>query len=420
MVTVYEVVERRLEDVVLDRMAVEPVVVLHGPRAVGKSTLLRRIGERRGRAVLDLDDPETRELVSGGPSFAVAGTGPVLIDEYQHVPEVLDAIKAELNRDPRPGRFVLTGSTSYTTIPRAAQALTGRAHVMTVWPLSQGEIGNRRESLVERLLVDPAMVVDGGPSSTDRLGYAERVLAGGFPIPLRRGGRRARSGWFSDYLDLVIERDVLDIRRIRQRDVLPRLFRRLAAQTGQIVNVAHAARAEQLQPTVANDYAQLLEAVFLLHRLPAWGTTLGARVNVMPKIHLMDTGVGGWILGIVPEKLERRDPSALTELGHLIETFAVNEILKQVGWLDDVVRVGHYRTHDGAEVDLVLEASDGDVVAFEIKSGELVRPGDAAPLARLRDKLGDRFRGGVILHTGQFARPLGDRLYAAPLERLWS
>ncbi|MGH3565940.1 MAG: ATP-binding protein [Pseudonocardia sp.] len=420
MVVLTDVVARRLEEVVLDRMGVEPVIVLHGPRAVGKSTLLKRIGDRRGRPVIDLDDPETRAFVTGGPGFAVAGAGPVLIDEYQHVPDLLDAIKAELNRDLRPGRFVLTGSTNYTTIPRAAQALTGRAHVVTVWPLSQGEIEDRRESFVEKLLVDPSQVLEGPPSSTDRLGYAERVLAGGFPIPLRRAGRRARAGWFADYLDLVIERDVLDIRRIRQRDVLPRLFRRLAAQTGQIVNVASAARAEQLLPSAANDYAHLLEAVFLLHRLPAWGTTLGARVNVLPKIHLMDTGIGGWMLDVIPENLQRRDPSALTELGHLIETFAVNEILKQVAWVDDVVRAGHYRTHDGDEVDLVLQSSGGDVVGIEIKSGELVRPADAGQLGRLRDKLGDKFRGGIVLHTGRFARPLGDRLYAAPLECLWA
>ncbi len=189
------------------------------------------------------------------------------------------------------------------------------------------------------------------------------------------------------------------------------------SQTGQVVNVAHAARAEQILPTAANDYAQLLEAVFLLHRLPAWGTTLGARVNALPKVHVMDTGVGGWMLGIGREKFERREPAALTELGHLIETFAVNEILKQVGWSGDAIRSGHYRTHDGDEVDLVLEASSGDVLAFEIRSGELVRPADARPLGRLRDKLGDRFRVGIVLHTGGSTRPIGDRIVAAPAGR---
>ncbi len=342
------------------------------------------------------------------------------MDEYQHVPEVLDVIKAELNRDLRPGRFVLTGLTSYTTIPRAAQSLTGRAHVLTVWPLSQGEITRREERFAALLVADPSALMTSGQSQTDRIGYAELVLAGGFPIPLRRQPGRDRTSWFQDYLDLVVQRDVLDIRRIRQRDVLPRLLQRLAAQTGQIVNVAHAARAVRLQPSVAGDYARLLEAVFLVHRLPAWGTTLGSRVNTMPKLHLVDTGVGGWLLDITPETVAQRIPAALTEFGHLLETFVVNEVLKQLGWLDEVVRVGHYRTHDGAEVDLVVQLPGGSVVAVEVKAGERVTQATARPLALLRDKLGDRFRGGVVLHTGRYSSSLGDRLFAVPLDRLWA
>ncbi|MGQ0774518.1 MAG: ATP-binding protein [Pseudonocardiales bacterium] len=420
MAVLNQTVARRLEHIVTERMRTEPVIVLHGPRSVGKSTLLGRVAEKFGRPVMDLDDPLTRDLVSAGPGFVVQGDGPVFIDEYQRVPEILDAIKAELNKDLRPGRFVVTGSTSYTSIPRAAQSLTGRAHVITVWPLSQGEISGAHESFVARLLADPAAVAHGEPSATDRLGYAERVLNGGFPIPLRRQPGRARDTWFGDYLDLVVQRDVLDIRRIRQRDVLPRLLRRLAAQTGQIVNIAHAARAERLEPSAANDYAHLLEAVFLVHRLPAWGTTLSARVNTMPKIHMVDTGVGGWLLDVTMDSVERRVPSTLTELGHLVETFAVNELLKQVSWLDDDVRVGHYRTHDGHEIDLVLQLRGGDALGIEVKAGERVTRADTVSLARLRDKLGTRFRGGFILHTGPHTVPLADGIFAVPLDRLWA
>lgn len=300
----------------------------------------------------------------------------MFIDEYQQVPEVLDAIKAELNRNSAPGRFVLTGSTSYTTIPRAAQALTGRAHVITVWPLSQGEIGRRPETFAARLIEDLSLVlVDRTSSSTDRLGYAELALAGGFPIALHRPVA-TRGTWFADYLQLVIERDVLDIRKIRQRDVLPRLLRRIAGQAGQILNVA---QAEQLDKSLAGDYTQLLEAVFLVHRLPAWGTTLGARVNRLPKVHLVDTGVGGWLLNLTADAVAKRLPSVLSELGHLIETFAVNEMLKQISWLPEVVRPGHYRTRDGDEVDLVLELAGGDIIGIEVKAGERVTRADAAP-----------------------------------------
>lgn len=416
-------VPRRLEDVVLEQMRVEPVIVLHGPRAVGKSTLLRRLAARFDREVIDLDEPAVRDAVAAGPSFALGGDAPVFIDEYQHVPAVLDGIKAALNRDSRPGRFVITGSTNYTTIPRAAQSLTGRARVLTVAPLTQAELTAEAfpgtGSFLDRLLDDPAAAVLGPPGTTDRIGYAARMLDGGFPIPLARPSE-SRGAWFASYLDLVIERDVLDIRRIRQRDVLPRLLRRLVSQTGQLVNVAHAARAEGLDPSVAGDYTRLLEAVFLVHRLPAWGSTLGSRVNVHPKVHVVDTGVGGWLLDLTVEALARRSPVALTASGHLFESFVVNELLAQLGWRRDGVRAGHYRTHDGHEVDLILQIPGGYIVAVEIKAGERTAAADTASLARLRDRLGPRFRGGVVLHTGPQAVVLGDRLFAAPADRLWS
>lgn len=404
----------------LEAMRVEPVIVLHGPRSVGKSTLLGRLAAGFQREVIDLDDPAVRDAVAAGPSFAVAGEAPVFIDEYQHVPAVLDAIKAALNRDTRPGRFVLTGSTNYTTIPRAAQSLTGRARILTVAPLTQSELaGVGHRSFLDRLLDDPAAAALGPPGTTDRIGYMTRVLDGGFPIPLARPPQ-SRAAWFAGYLDLVVERDVLDIRRVRQREVLPRLLRRLVSQTGQLVNLARTARAEGLDPTVAGDYTRLLEAVFLIHRLPAWGSTLGSRVNVQPKIHVVDTGVGGRLLDLTVEAVARRSPSALTESGHLLESFVVNELLAQLGWRGDATRAGHYRTHDGHEVDLVLQLPDADVVAVEVKAGERTTSADAASLARLRDRLGPRFRGGVVLHTGPHAVELGDRLFAAPVDRLWS
>lgn len=416
------VVTRQLEHAVTEAMHVEPVVVLHGPRSVGKSTLLARVAAQFGTEVIDLDDPATRDAVAAGPLFAIGGASPVFLDEYQHVPAVLDAIKAELNRDFRPGRFVLTGSTSWTTLPRAAQSLTGRARVLNVAPLSQHELADpdatHTESFVDRLLRDPTSV-QGQAGSTNRLEYVRRMLDGGFPIPLRRPAD-TRGTWFAGYLDLVIERDVLDIRRVRQRDALPRLLRRLVAQTGQLVNVAHAARAENLDPSVAGDYATLLEAVFLIHRLPAWGTTLGSRVNVAPKVHVLDTGVGGWLLDLTAAAVERRSPSALTESGHLMESFVVNEVLAQIGWRTDAVRTGHYRTHDGHEVDLVLQAPGGDVFAIEVKAGERTTPADAASLAQLRDRLGDRFRSGILLHTGTHSVDLGDRIHAVPADRLWT
>jgi len=217
---------------------------------------------------------------------------------------------------------------------------------------------------------------------------------------LQRQTSRARSSWFADYVDLVVMRDVLDIARIRQREALPRLLRQFAAQTGQLLNITKAGQAVGLESSTANRYATLLEAAFMIQRLPAWGETLGKRPSAHPKVHVIDSGLAGWLLGLSAAKINSRNPAALTEFGHLVETFAVGEILKQVSWADEVITASHFRTEAGDEVDLVLETWDG--------------------LRLLRDRLGDRFTGGFVLNLGELAYRKESKIAVMPLSALWS
>jgi predicted AAA+ superfamily ATPase len=382
--------------------------------------LLGRLARESGARLLDLDDVATRDAVASDPATFVAGPEPVCIDEYQHVPLVLDAIKAELNRDGRPGRFVLTGSARHESLPAAAQALTGRLHRLSVYPLSQGEIVRVEEHLLGRLLAGEAGELAGRTSSTAREEYVERIVAGGFPIPLARGTAAGRSRWFDDYVRLTIERDVRELARVEQAAVLPKLLERLAGQTGQVLNLARAAQALHISERTADNYLRLLEAVFLVHRLPAWGTTLSSRAASRPKIHVVDSGVAARLLRLTPDKLARRDPTALTELGHLLETFVVGELTKQASWLDGVAGVGHWRTRDGDEVDLVVERDDGGVVAVEVKASQRVDPREITPLRKLRDAAGSRFIAGVVLHLGAQSYMPEERLHVLPVDRLWS
>lgn len=411
---------RRLKPVVADLLTEEPVLILQGPRAVGKSTLLRDLAATKGRDVIDLDDLATRGAVRADPGLFAAADPPVFVDEYQHVPELLDAIKAELNRAAAPGRFVLTGTTSYASLPQAAQALTGRLHVVPIWPLSQGEASGTEETFTASVVSDPAAVVTANRSTTSRTEYIRRIVAGGFPEALHRRTVGSRSRWFDNYVTLVLERDVIDLSRVRQRNLLPRLLRRLAAQTAQVLNVARAAEELSMDHATAEDYAKLLEAVFLISRLPAWGQNLRSRVAARPKVHVVDSGVAAWLLRLTDEKLGRLHPTALTELGHLMETFCVGELRKQLSWLPEPVDAGHWRTHDGAEVDLVVERMDGGVIGFEIKSDTRVQGKAFQGLRLLRDTLGASFLGGIVLYAGERSYTYEDRLHAAPIDRLWT
>ena len=415
--------ERRLAPMVRDLLREEPVVAVHGARTVGKSTMVRALAEPAGRSVVDLDDPATRDAVEASPMAFAAAEPPVFIDEYQHAPAILDAIKAELNRDLRAGRFVLTGSTRYASLPSAAQSLTGRLHVVTLWPLSQGEIDGTRERFAELLLTDPARLVassSSSSSSSSREGYAERILRGGFPLAVSRPAGPRRNRWFDDYVRLVLERDVAELSSVRQREKMPRLLAQLASQAAQVLNVARVAAQVGLEPSTAEHYIRLLEATFVVHRLPAWGTTLRARAVAKPKVHFVDSGVAGRMLRVTPSRLSAAEPQAMTALGHLLETLCVAEVLKQVSWMESPAQAGHWRTHDGDEVDLILERDDGAVAAIEVKAAERARDVDFRGLRKLRDALGARFLGGVVLHLGRRLYTHDDLLHALPVDRLWS
>lgn len=415
-----ELLVRRLEGRLERLVEEEPVIALHGPRSVGKSTLLRSVARTIGAQYVDLDDPGTRQAVASDPYLFTSGGAPVCIDEYQHVPELLDAIKAELNRDLRPGRFLLAGSTRFDSLPAPAQALTGRLHRAEVLPLSQVEIDGTDADFARTLLADPTRLVTSEPSPTSRADYVARVVRGGMPLAVARRTDEARERWFADYVDLVLERDVLYLSRIRQRAAMPRLMTRLAGQTAQVLNIGAAADAVGLERSTAESYTRLLEAVYLVRRLPAWGTTLRSRMASSPKVHVVDSGVAAFLAGTTAEKIGARSPQALTEFGHLLETFCVGEILTQVGWSGARVRAGHMRSRDGEEIDLVLEARDGTVTAVEIKASGRVTGADQNALGRLRDRIGSRFAGGVTLHLGERSYTFADRLHVVPVDRLWS
>lgn len=400
--------------------AEEPVIALHGPRSVGKSTLLATFAAARAVPVLDLDDDAVRDAVLANPSLAIGEHTPVCLDEYQRAPGVLDAIKARLNREGTlPGTAVLTGSTRHDALPRTAQALTGRLHVMTIWPLSQGEIGGTTEDLVTALRDDPAGAVGAHPSSsTARADYIERICAGGFPLALRRSGG-ARNRWSDGYITQSLERDALELARIRERQVLRELLNRLAGRTGQVLNLSRASDGLGVQRKTIEEHTRLLEDLFLIARLPAWGKTLRARATAAPKIHVIDSGLAARLMRVTPAKLATLDPTALTELGNLTETFVVGELRKQISWLDEAVTSGHWRTQEGDEVDFVIEFDDGRVLAFEVKASERISGADFRGLRKLRDALGERLIAGVALNTGLRSYTFEDRLHVMPLDRLW-
>lgn len=398
-------VERRLLRVAVERCAESPVVLLEGPRTVGKSTLLRALALQLGGEVLDLDDLDVRAAVQADPATMIDSPGPVLIDEYQHAPMVLDAIKARLNRSSRSGQFVLTGSARHESLPRAAQALTGRLQRLTMLPLSQAELEARPAPLLPGLFEAPDGEVPGPVSTTTRNDYIERIVRGGLPLALAPASPAARARWIDNYVRLTLERDVQALARVRQAHALPVVLERLAGQTAQVLNGAALTSGLEIDEKTVRDYVRLLEAVFLVRLLPVWDRTLTPRTTARPKTHPIDSGVASRLLRLTPEKLGRRDPAALTQFGHLLEAFVVGELLAQASWLDGIAAVGHWRTRDQTEVDLNIEADDGRMVAFEVKAASRVAGDDFNGLRKLRDRWVLRSRRGWCCTPVRAATP---------------
>ena len=412
---------RRVLDRALEAMRSFPVVMLQGPRTVGKTTLLEEIAGRFGGAVVDLDHPGARSKVRSDPDSAVAGPGPVFIDEYQKMPEILDYIKARLNDDGSPGRFVLTGSSRHEALPRGVQALTGRLLRLPVLPLAQTETAGAGGDFIGNMFDGPEAFGSSGGGGGGREDYAARVVAGGFPMQVNSRDDRERRGMIEQYLRLSIEVDARELLRVHRPEALSYFLQRLAAQTGQTLNMAKAGGDAGVKAGAAENYTRLLEAVFILRRLPVWQKTGRGPVR-RPKIYVLDSGVAAHLLGFTAERLRSNAPFAAEQFGHLLETFAVGEIWKTVSWLEDapMYKVGYWKHRSGAEVDLVIERpDDGAVAALEVKAAPQVRPDDTKGLRLLRDELGERFKTGAVLYTGRDTYRLPDGLYAMPIEAMW-
>lgn len=404
---------RRLTPLLREALADAPVTLLIGARQAGKSTLAQSlVHERLLASYLTLDDGATLAAATADPDGFVAGLGDsVSIDEVQRAPALLPAIKASVDRDRRAGRFLLTGSANVLLLPRVSESLAGRMETHVLWPFSQGEIDEHEERFVELLFGErPA------PRQFEReRSLVERVARGGFPPAFARTGRR-RAAWLDAYVDAVIQREVRDLANVDRLTTLPRLVSLLAARTASMLNVAEISRSAGIPQTTLQRYLTLLEHVFLLVRIPAWHANLGKRLVRSPKLHLVDSGLACRARGVTAERLVS-DP---VTLGPLLESFVGMELVKQASWSDRAVRVHHFRTSAGREVDYVLEDRQGLVAGVEVKASATVTARDFAGLRVLEEALGDRFARGVVLYDGHAAVPFGERLAAWPIDALWT
>lgn len=396
-------------------MAAHPAALVVGPRACGKTTTTRR----HSRSVLRLDVPAQAAVVRADPDAALRGLDePVLIDEWQLVPEVLGAVKRAVDDDPRPGRFVLTGS-SQADLTTLGWPATGRIVRLTMYPL----VGRERHgdptspSLIDRILDHGVDAIENPEPGWDLPAYVDEALASGWPEALRVPGDRARDRWLTGYVDHLATREAPSLGVARDPGLTRRYLHALAANTAGVATHKLLYDAAGIDRGTAVRYDDLLDGLMITQRVPAWAGNFMDRTVRLPKRYLIDPGLLGPLLRI-DNRRALRDSDLL---GRILDTLVASQLRAECAISTVGADMYHLRDTNGRrKVDLLIEARNGQVIAIEVKATAAPSRDDGRHLDWLHERLGTRLALGLVVHSGPRVLRLTDRILAVPIAGLWS
>lgn len=382
-----------------------------GPRAAGKTTSAQRLAAETIR----LDVPAVASAVRADPDAVLRrASEPVLLDEWQEVPEVLGAVKRAVDTDPRPGRFLLTGSVEAPAAGRMWPG-TGRVVPVVMHGLTQREVLGSGPGVVALAGADGLDGIVLPAQVPDVDGYVELALRSGFPEAVLRVGQVARRHWIDAYIDHLVERDVTGAGEVRDPVRLRRYLEGLGLSTAGLPNDLTLYQAAGVDHRTAAAYEVLLQRLYVLDLIPAWTSNRLARLVKRAKRYLVDPALAAAAARIDAADILRDGDL----LGRILDTFVAAQLRPEVALLPRA-RMHHVRTEGGrAEVDLVVDLGAGRVIGIEVKAGGAPNHRDARHLAWFRDRVGDGFVRGIVFHTGLYPFELGDRLWALPICSLW-
>lgn len=400
-------------DVALDRLLGElPAVLLTGPRGCGKTTTALR----RAESVLRLDRQEQAGPFRAAPDDVLAAQRlPVLIDEWQVVPESMGAVKRAVDSGDGAGRYLLTGSVRARLEP--GWPATGRVVPISMYGLTVAEQlrTGRAEDALKDFFGANELSVEELSSPVGLVDYLTLATRGAYPEALGLSDF-ARTTWYRGYLEHLIRHDVSELTQVRAPARLAALLRAVALNTAGQPTMATLASAAQIDHRTAAGYLDLLEDLRIIERVPAWASNRLNRLAKIPKYYVLDPGLAAHLVGDTVDGVLRNHD----RLGRLIDTFVFAQLRPLLQLTQPVLAAHHLRDkNQEREIDLLLESASGELVGVEVKAASAVDVRSARHLAWLRDQVGPRFRRGIVLYTGTTTYPLGDRLWAMPIAALW-
>lgn len=396
-------IKRHISSDIIDSLQHFPVVLLTGARQVGKSTLAEMLSKTKWKAgYLTLDTRLVLDAALTDPDGFISGTSvPVIIDEVQRASDLMRAIKGIVDRDRRPGQYLLTGSANLMTLQKVSETLAGRVALHELQPFMWSEIANKKPPTILREL----FAAEDARALTrkwrkrifpDRRKEIEgHIISGGYPTPSLMKSATPRRRWFDSYRQTYIERDIRDMAAIQHLPDFGRLLSLLSFRTGQMINFSEVSREMGFPLSTLRRYMDLLEVTYQIYFLRPYFVNIGKRLIKMPKLYFGDSGMACHLSAVEDWKtLERQG-----RVGSMVETWAASELRKLISLGGTRYQLYYWRTYARREVDFIIEHGDR-IVAVEVKWSQKLESSDLAGLKDCARDLKGRHVLSVLLYPG--------------------
>lgn len=400
--------KRSADTILKEAMSISPIVLISGARQVGKSTLSLTL--KNDYRVFD--NLSERESALNDPIGYISSLPkPITLDEIQKVPQILEGIKIDVDKDRKNGNFLLTGSANVLDMKKTKDTLAGRIIEIQMWPFSQKELNDKADDNIIDLLFDNG--VDGLKSiNISHEKILQAIIDGGYPEIQKIDTVRGKTLWFHSYISTYVERDIRDVGELRDISAFIRFFNIIAPRSCGLINKSDLASDASLSEATVNNYLSMLEMIYQISLLKPYSSNISKRFIKSAKLFMTDSGVFCNLLGIktIEELLASKSK------GEVIETFVYSELLKHLSYSIAQAQVYHYRTNDKKEIDFIIE-SGNKILAIEIKSSQSIKKEAFKHIIDFQNKESKEILG-IVFYTGDTILSFSDekhKRYALPL-----